>query len=102
VIRNNGKPNVIPNNTSKKHNGKRKLPNDIADIINDNNFWATLFELQDLLYPLCLFLNKLQKDTASLYEVIHCFAYVTKIFNGHLDVEFSGKIVQRMEKRWKQ
>ncbi len=59
-------------------------------------------ELQNLLYPLCGFLNKLQKDTASLYEVIHCFAYVTKIFNEHIDSNFSEKMVERMEKRWKQ
>ncbi|CAB4419113.1 unnamed protein product [Rhizophagus irregularis] len=102
VIRTNGIPNVIPNNTSKKNNNERKLPDDIADIINDNDFWLTLVELQNLLYPLCGFLNKLQKDTASLYEVIHCFAYVTKIFNEHTDSNFSEKMVERMEKRWKQ
>ena len=83
----------------KKSNGERKLPDDIADIINDNNFWLTLLELQNLLYPLCGFLNKLQKDTASLYEVIHCFAYVTKIFNEHMDLDFSEKMVWKM---WKQ
>ena len=54
------------------------------------------------MYPLCGFLNKLQKDTASLYEVIHCFAYVTKIFNDHTDPNFSEKMVERMEKCWKQ
>jgi hypothetical protein len=102
VICTNGIPNVIPNNTSKKNNNERKLPDDIADIINDNDFWLTLVELQNLLYPLCGFLNKLQKDTASLYEVIHCFAYVIKIFNEHTDSNFSEKMVERMEKRWKQ
>ncbi len=102
MIRTNGIPNVTPNNTSKKNNSERKLPDDIADIINDNDFWLTFMELQNLLYPLCGFLNKLQKDTASLYEVIHCFAYVTKIFNEHTDPNFSEKMVERMEKRWKQ
>ncbi|EXX70876.1 DUF659 and ribonuclease H-like domain containing protein [Rhizophagus irregularis DAOM 181602=DAOM 197198] len=33
VIRTNGIPNVIPNNTLKKNNNERKLPDDIADII---------------------------------------------------------------------
>ena len=61
-------------------------------------------ELQNLLYPLCGFLNKLQKDTASLYEVIYCFAfiYVTKIFNEYIDSNFSEKMVERMKKCWKQ
>jgi len=77
------------------------LPDDIADSINDSEFWATLFSLQNLLYPLCGFLNKLQKDTARLYEVVHCFAYTTKIFSDHHDPVFSEKMVSRMEKRWK-
>ncbi|CAB4391236.1 unnamed protein product [Rhizophagus irregularis] len=33
VIRTNGIPNVIPNNTSNKNNNEQKLPDDIADII---------------------------------------------------------------------
>ena len=66
---------------STKANGERKLPDDIADSINDAEFWKTLFSLQNLLYPLCGFLNKLQKDTARLYEVVYCFAYATRIFS---------------------
>ena len=38
MIHTNGIPNVTPNNTSKKNNSERKLPDDIADIINDNDF----------------------------------------------------------------
>lgn len=53
------------------------------------------------MYPLCGFLNKLQKDTARLYEVVHCFAYTTKIFSEHYDPNFSEKMVLRMESRWK-
>lgn len=53
------------------------------------------------MYPLCGFLNKLQKDTARLYEVVHCFAYVTKIFSEHHDSVFSEKMISRMENRWK-
>ena len=57
--------------------------------------------MQDLLYPLYGFLNKLQKDTARLYEVVHCFAYITKIFSEYYDSKFSEKMVLRMENRWK-
>ncbi|CAG8608871.1 7515_t:CDS:2 [Cetraspora pellucida] len=35
-----------------------------------------------------IFLNKLQKDTARLYEVLHCFEYMMKIFECHDDFEF--------------
>ena len=65
-------------NKSSTCNGNRKLPDDIADTINNSEFWATLFRLQHLLYPLCEFLNKLQKDTVRLFEVIHCFARFLK------------------------
>ncbi|CAB4419957.1 unnamed protein product [Rhizophagus irregularis] len=97
----NGIPSITANKKSKRSNGERKLPDDIADSINDAEFWKSLFSLQNLLYPLCGFLNKLQKDTARLYEVVHCFAYTTKIFSEYYEPEFSEKIVLRMESRWK-
>ena len=53
-----------------------------------------------MLYPLCGFLNKLQKDTAQLFEVIHCFANTIKIFEKHQDVNFSMRMVERLEARW--
>ncbi|CAB4380184.1 unnamed protein product [Rhizophagus irregularis] len=97
----NGIPSITANKKSKRSNGERKLPDDIADSINDAEFCKSLFSLQNLLYPLCGFLNKLQKDTARLYEVVHCFAYTTKIFSEYYEPEFSEKMVLRMESRWK-
>ncbi|CAB5377538.1 unnamed protein product [Rhizophagus irregularis] len=97
----NGIPSITANKKSKRSNGECKLPDDIADSINDAEFWKSLFSLQNLLYPLCGFLNKLQKDTARLYEVVHCFAYTTKIFSEYYEPEFSEKMVLRMESRWK-
>jgi len=55
-----------------------------------------------LLYPLCGFLNKLQKDTAQLFEVVHCFACTIKIFEEHRDPNFSSRMVERLEARWKE
>lgn len=101
VICTNGIPNSSVDKRSTRSNGERKLPDDIADSINDSEFWTTLFSLQDLLYPLCGFLNKLQKDTARLYEVVHCFAYTVKIFSEYYDQDFSEKMISRMEKRWR-
>ncbi len=41
---------------------KKFLSSDIIAIINDQNFWNHLYELQDLILPLYAALNKLQKD----------------------------------------
>jgi hypothetical protein len=43
---------------------KKFLSSDIIAIINDQNFWNYLYELQSILLPLCAALNKLQKDMA--------------------------------------
>ncbi|CAJ0838801.1 1871_t:CDS:2, partial [Entrophospora sp. SA101] len=40
-------------------------------------------------------------DAARLYEVVHCFAYTLHIFSMHHDLDFSEKMVSRIEKRWK-
>jgi len=58
----------MPTSTDKKF-----LPSDIITIINNQNFWNHLYELQNLLLPLCAALNKLQKDMARLYEVVLAF-----------------------------
>lgn len=78
------------------------LPADITKIIGDSTFWSTLYELQNLLLPLCGFLNKLQKNIARLHEVLHVFAYTMKIFRNMPDLELSVKMVDRLEKRWVQ
>jgi hypothetical protein len=78
------------------------LPHDIISIIQDTNFWNQLYELQNLLFPLCCVLNKLQKDVARLYEIAHCFGWIIKIFASHNDKSFSDQIVARLEKQWTQ
>ncbi|RGB32841.1 hypothetical protein C1646_669813 [Rhizophagus diaphanus] len=70
------------------------LPADIVQIVNDHSFWSTLFELQNLLLPLCGFLNKLQKNMAQLHEILHIFAFTMKLFCELPDLEFSLKMVE--------
>jgi hypothetical protein len=53
--------------------------------------------LQNLLLPLCGFLNKLQKDAARLHEVFHIFAFTMKIFRELPDLEFSTKMIKKMD-----
>jgi hypothetical protein len=55
------------------NNENKCLPSDIIEIINDPRFWTQLFELQNLLLPICGALNKLQRDVSRLYEITHCF-----------------------------
>ena len=74
------------------------LLTDIVQIVNDPLFWSILFELQNLLLPLCGLLNKLQKDVAQLHEVLNIFAFTMNLFRELPDLEFSVKMVERFEK----
>nr|CAG8610000.1 474_t:CDS:2 [Entrophospora candida] len=79
---------------------ERHLPSDIITIINEQTFWNHLFELQDIILPLCAALNKLQKDMARLYEVVLAFGWIFKVFSNHENENFSNKMINRLEKRW--
>ncbi|CAG8797709.1 6084_t:CDS:1, partial [Racocetra fulgida] len=46
----------------KNANRAKMLSPNIISILQDSNFWIVLYELQDLLFPLCGILNKLQKN----------------------------------------
>ncbi|GET04238.1 DUF659 and ribonuclease H-like domain containing protein [Rhizophagus clarus] len=76
---------------------KKFLPPDIIAIINDSNFWSHLYELQNLILPLCAVLNKLQKDMAQLYEVVLTFGWAVKVFFDHPNENFSGNMINRLE-----
>ena len=78
------------------------LPPDIIAIVNNFNFWSQLYELQNLLLPLCGILNKLQKDIARLHEIVHCFGWIIKIFMNHEDESFSNQMIERLKTRWVQ
>lgn len=77
----------------------KTLSPDIILIIQDPNFWIQLYELQDLLFPLCGILNRLQKNAARLFEIVHCFGWLVKVFADCKDEDFSEHIVARLEKR---
>src|SRR5215208_5169811 len=81
---------------------KKFLSPDIITIINNPNFWSCLYELQDLILPLCAALNKLQKDMARLYEVVLAFGWTIKVFLDHPNDNFSGQMITRLERRWNQ
>ncbi len=76
---------------------KKFLSSDIIAIINDQNFWNHLYELQDLILPLCAALNKLQKDMARLYEVMLAFGWIVKVFLDHQNRNFSEQMITRLE-----
>ena len=48
-------------------NVTKTLSAEVISIIQDPNFWVKLYELQDLLFPLCVILNKLQKTPNSTF-----------------------------------
>ncbi|CAG8714204.1 5437_t:CDS:2 [Cetraspora pellucida] len=51
----------------------KKVPFDIAEIINDSMFWNDLKELDEILLLFCATLNKLQCKLACLYDIIHAY-----------------------------
>ncbi|CAG8475061.1 4559_t:CDS:2 [Cetraspora pellucida] len=59
------------------------LPNDILNIINNQTFWTKLYELQNLILPICGMLNKLQKDIARLHEAMWINYYYEAWFEIH-------------------
>jgi hypothetical protein len=81
---------------------KKFISPDIVTIIENQNFWNKLYELQDLILPLCAALNKLQKDMARLYEVVLAFGWITKVFLCHSDEDFSVQMITRLQHRWNQ
>ncbi|GBB94004.1 hypothetical protein RclHR1_22700003 [Rhizophagus clarus] len=81
---------------------KKFLPSDIIAIINDPSFWIHLYELQDLILPLCAALSKLQKDMACLYEVVLAFGWVIKVFSNHPNENFSNNMITCIERHWNQ
>ena len=80
----------------------KPLKASICNIIKDDGFWSNLTILRDHLIPLCNALDKLQRDAAKLYEVLHYFGYFYKLYNRHDNVEFSRKMIDRLERRWAQ
>src|SRR5437764_11510264 len=87
----------MPTSTNKK-----VLPPNIIAIINSQRFWNHLYELQNILLPLCAALNKLQKDMARLYEVVLAFGWIIKVFADHQNKTFSDRMIFRLEYQWSQ
>ncbi|PKB94325.1 hypothetical protein RhiirA5_404857 [Rhizophagus irregularis] len=65
-------------------------------------FWTQLFELQNLLLPICGALNKLQRDVSRLYEITHYFGWIIKMFSSHKDKKFGNCMIGKLESRWAQ
>ncbi|CAG8471191.1 10201_t:CDS:2 [Cetraspora pellucida] len=58
------------------NNATKTLSPDIITIIQDPYFWIQLYELQNLLFPLCSILNKLQKDIAQWKQPLLLLLFV--------------------------
>jgi hypothetical protein len=66
----------------------------------DNNFWALLTKLEELLIPYCHILNILQTDKARLYQVLHGFAYLIQFWKKYADDNLANRIIIRLQQRW--
>ncbi|CAG8625047.1 18320_t:CDS:2, partial [Racocetra persica] len=85
------------NNTDNK-----KVPSDIAEIIEDSMFWNNLKELNKILLPFCATLNKLQCDSARLYDIMHAYAWIVSTIQRKPDSPFRSHMLSRLEKWWDQ
>ena len=80
----------------------KRFPLAISNIINDSTFWLDLKELDELLLPFCAALNKLQKESARLYDIMHAYAWMLITIQKKSDSPFRSHMLMRLEKRWNQ
>jgi len=76
------------------------LPDDVCQIINNEEWWGYVEELKNLMKPFARCLDKLQADKAQLHDVILSFGYFVQIYKNHHDQEFGACMINRIEKRW--
>ena len=55
------------------------LPDDVCQIINNEEWWGYVEELKNLMKPFARCLDKLQADKAQLHDVILSFGYFVQI-----------------------
>ncbi|CAJ0911981.1 1510_t:CDS:2, partial [Entrophospora sp. SA101] len=70
---------VNKNSLSDDHEA-RNLSEEMVNIIESEGWWRNLEQLTILLHPISAILNQLQKYTAKLYDIMHGFAYIMKIY----------------------
>ncbi|CAG8737286.1 2211_t:CDS:2, partial [Dentiscutata heterogama] len=71
----------------------KKFLFDIAEIINDSTFWTDLKELDEILLLFCTTLNKLQCESARLYDIIHAYAWIDKTVQKRPDSPFCSHML---------
>ena len=74
------------------------MPLYICKIIDNEVWWKEIKQLEKLLLPFCGALNKLQADSARLYDVLHSFAYFYKIWQEYFDQDLGKKMISHLEK----
>ena len=78
------------------------LPQNITAILLNDNFWQLITRLHTLLLPYCGALNKLQSDTARLYDVLQAFGGILRTWEEYSDQDLAQHMILRLEQRWRQ
>lgn len=94
---NDEEPNQLSTNLNELY-----LPQNITAILLNDSFWQLITQLHSLLLPYCGALNKLQSDTARLYEVLQAFGGILKMWKEYSDHDLAQRMILRLEQRWKQ
>ncbi|CAG8559322.1 18206_t:CDS:2 [Cetraspora pellucida] len=78
------------------------LPQNITAILLNDNFWQLITRLHTLLLPYCGALNKLQSDTACLYDVLQAFSGILRTWEEYSDQDLAQRMILQLEQRWRQ
>ena len=92
---------TVVHEEEERNNDNKIMASNIISIINNQEFWMNLVELEKILYPYCTALNLLQKDKARLYDVLHSFGYFMQCTLECIDENYKEMMIRRLERRWK-
>ena len=92
---------TVVHEEEERNNDNKIMASNIISIIDNQEFWMNLVELEKILYPYCAALNLLQKDKARLYDVLHSFGYFMQCTLECDDENYKEIMTRRLERRWK-
>ncbi|CAG8704033.1 8687_t:CDS:1, partial [Dentiscutata erythropus] len=78
------------------------LPQLITVILLNHDFWQSIMRLHSLLLPYCGALNKLQSDTACLYNVLQAFGGILRMWEEYSDYDLAQHIILQLKQKWRQ
>ncbi|UZO05935.1 uncharacterized protein OCT59_026273 [Rhizophagus irregularis] len=95
----NFKPPIVE--TRHRQGEAPTLPHKIFETIDSSIFWNQITLINEILELYCKILNMLQCDKARLFQVVHNMNYLVQFWLNRSDDALATKLIDRLEKRWK-